>query len=247
MNNVFIGSTINEIEKLSGKKKVWMLPGLAVILTLLSLWGLARLKLGTGILPVTPEQFPILILGWFTSIILPLFIVMAGSDMFSGELTERTIKLSLLKPISRFKVYMSKLLALSAYIVGTLVLVFLLTTIGALFLGSGVNVLGTLAVYTAALIPMLLVAFAVGLISQFFKSGSGVMVFSILLLVGSQALAFVYPRLSDFMISSYLNWHTLFVGAGASGGRILTLFMFMVSYSIIMLTAGYYLFERKEL
>ena len=247
MKNVFFASTLNEIEKLSGKKKVWMLPILAFILTALSLWGLTQLKLRSGILPISPEQFPVLILGWFTGIILPLFIVMAGADMFSGEITERTIKLSLLKPISRFKIYMSKILALSVYIIGTLVLVFLLSNIAAVFLGSGVNIFGILIVYLAAMLPMLLIAFSVALISQFFKSGSGVMVFSILFYIASQALSFIFPEASDFLISTYINWHTLFIGAGASGGRILTLFMFMVSYSIIILTSGYYLFERKEL
>lgn len=247
MNNVFMASTRNEIEKLSGKKKVWMLPILGVLLTALSTWGLMRLKSGTGILPISPEQYPILILGWFTSVILPLFIVMAVSDLYSGEQTERTIKLALLKPITRFKLYMSKQLAIGAYIIGTLLFVFLLSTGASFLIGGTPALLGALVAFGVAVVPMLLVAFTVGLIAQFFKSGSGVMVFSILALLGSQALAVVQPRFSDFLISSYLNWHMLFVGAGASGGRIITLFMFMVSYSIIMLTAGYYLFDRKEL
>jgi len=173
---------------------------------------------------------------------MPLFIVMAGADMFSGEISDRTIKITLLKPISRFKVYMSKILALSAYILGTLIMVFIVTNIAALFLGNAGNLLGNAIVFFAALLPMLLIAFYVGLISQFFKSGSGVMVFSILFFIASEVLSVLYPKVADFLMPAYLNWHTLFSGYSFAGPRILTLFMFMVSNSIINLTTGYYLF-----
>lgn len=247
MNEVFIASTRNELEKLSGRKKIWMLPGIGVAMIALSLWGLLWLKGGSGLMPVQPSQYPLLILGWFTSLLLPLFIAMAGADVFAGEQGDRTIKLALLKPISRFKLYMSKQAALGIYIIGTLGVLYVLSVVATVILGGHLPAAETILAYGAAILPMLLVAFTVGFIAQFFKSGSGVMLCSILLFAASNAIGLMAPKFSDYLISSYLNWHVLFIGAGGNVGRIVTLFMFLLAYSIIMLTAGYFLFERKEI
>jgi ABC-2 type transport system permease protein len=247
MNNSFYMSTRNEIEKLSARKKYWALPVLAICLSVSAVWALSSLKNNTGILPVDAAQFPILILGWFTGLILPLFIAMAAADLFSGELGERTLKIALLQPITRFKLFMSKLAAIAAYIVFSLGFVLVISVLASLLLGVDLYLTQTLTAYVSAIVPMLLIGIAAAFIAQFFKSSSSVLVFSILAFIASKTLAVIFPGIADAFITTYTNWYMLWISGTPNVSKMIILFMFMLSYSIILLTSGYCLFDRKEL
>jgi ABC-2 type transport system permease protein len=111
MSNVGAG-ILNEIEKLFLKKKNILY---IVVSALIPIIGAALARaLGNriGIYVITPSYFPILILSLLVNIIIPLFIFSTAADLFAGERSERTLKIVLIRPVTRFKIYYPRVLQL---------------------------------------------------------------------------------------------------------------------------------------
>lgn len=250
MRTIYL-NTINEIDKLFHRKKTIVLLALSALIAVAGAVITGYFQQGLGITPVTPGDFPIYILGFFTNLFLPLFVFMAVADSFSGEQGERTLKTLLLRPISRFKVYASKIGAIGFYIVVNLGIVLLLSLATTLVLGGfgelAAGVLPAIGAYLVAVLPMLLLGMATAFVAQFFKGSSGALTISILAYMGAKLVSTLFPRLSDMVLTSYTDWHLLWINGFASSGRIFTVFMFILAYSIIFMSSGYLLFERKEM
>lgn len=61
--------------------------------------------------------------------ILPLLIASVAVDTFSCEFGDKTLKIILLRPISRFKVFTSKIICIGTYIIVNLFIVFIVSSI----------------------------------------------------------------------------------------------------------------------
>lgn len=249
--NALHASTFNEIQKLFLRKKTIALLAVTAAVPVLSAIAASLLKGGLGTYSVGSAGFPVMVLGFFTSFLLPLFICMAAVDLFSGELGDRTLKIALLKPVTRFKVFVSKILAVAVYIVVSLAVVFLSSLVSGIFVSGGQEILKgllkSILAYGVAIFPMILIGITAALIAQFFRSSSGALVVSILAYAASKIASVIAPKLSNVMITSYTDWHLLWIGNTVLTGKVFIVFMFILSYSIIFLTSGYYLFERREL
>ncbi|MCX8132182.1 MAG: ABC transporter permease [Clostridia bacterium] len=241
---------LSEITKLLLKKKSVMLLVFSALIPILSLILVSFFQSGLGINPINAIDFPITVLGYFTGLFLPLFVVMAAADLFSGEIGERTIKIALLRPITRFKVYMSKIISIAIYISVYLGIVYIVSTVLGLFLEGRENILQAIlknfAAYIVAIVPMLLLGIAAAFISQFFKSSSGTLVISVLLFIIIKIAAVAVPDISGLTPISNMDWHLLWLSGSVSISKLFSVFMFMFSYSIIFLASGYLMFERKE-
>jgi ABC-2 type transport system permease protein len=204
-----------------------------------------------GVLTVNTAGLPIFILGLFTSLILPLFIFMWTADIFAGEVGEGTLKIVLVRPISRFNIYVSKIMALSLSTILLLGTTLIFSLISGLFLGGTANQYLTafssgLKSYILAIVPMVSLGITAAFIAQFFKSSSGALATAILVYVAGRALPLVYPVASKVLLFSYTNWHVMWQGVSLAPERLLYAFLIMLSTSIILFTAGFYLFDIKE-
>ena len=125
----------NELFKISKKKKLIVAGILSA--ALLALIGLVLIGLNniTGIGLMSKGEFAILILPFFEYTIIPLFTAFVAIDMFSGEFSNDTIKLTLTRPISRTKVYFSKVLACATFLGAFLVFTMLVAVVVSLFNG----------------------------------------------------------------------------------------------------------------
>src|SRR4051794_30382829 len=101
-------NVINETEKQFLKKKSVFFLILSVLFPIAGAALIANFQDKFGIASITASDYPILILGLFTSFVLPLFIFIAAADSFAGEASANTLKIVLVRPISRFKIYLSK-------------------------------------------------------------------------------------------------------------------------------------------
>lgn len=250
MNTLSV-NIINETQKLFSKKKTAVLFVLTALITIFAAVLVSNFESRLGIIAVASSDFPIFVLNLFAGFFLPLFVCMVTADLFAGEMDERTLKISLLRPITRFKVYTAKLCTAGIYIIISLGFIFILSLILSFLLVGGnsviMSLLKGLTAYAAAAVPMLLIAVATAFMAQFFKSSSGVLTFSIFIFIAMKIMAVIFPQYSQFLITSYVDWHLLWSGGKILTNQILNLFMFMVSYSIIFLATGFYMFDRKEL
>ncbi len=243
-------SVRNEVVKMALKKKnrFFLLMTFALPIGAGLLMGNLQNGLGLGV--VTSGEFPIFVLGLLTVFFLPLFVFMGSADQFSGELGDRMLKNALVRPISRFKVFASKQAALAISIAAYLLVALLGSAGAALFLGGGLelgNAIDWLTAYAAAFLPLLSLSVTAVFLAQFFASGIGALTVSVLLYVALKAGAFVLPQLNAYSPTAYLNWHTLWLGDPLPAGQIGSVFMFLAACCILLFTAGFYFFDKKEL
>jgi len=241
---------INETLKIFYKKKTMFFMIITVLIPIGTVVLEAILKGNTGI-SLFGSMGPVLfILGLFMNIFLPLFIAMICCDLFSGELGDKSIKIALLRPISRMKVFISKITATAIYIVASLVVVFVVSCLSLLIAGRFSAFSGLISwvlAYALSIVPMLVIIFALAFICQFFKSSSGAITVSILAFIALKAAAPFFFNISRVLFTFYTDWYLMWIGNSLLVGKIFNVFMLFLSYSIIFLSAGFYMFDRKEL
>lgn len=247
--NSFTACTFNEIEKMIRRKKAIIYFFIALLIPAGMAVGLWLIQNRVGVSPSL--DFPIFTLGMFTNYLLPLFIFTLGADLFAGEAADRTLKLTMTRPVSRFHVFAAKNTAIALYGVVILAAVYIVSMISWLVLDvSGVTsagILEGLKAYGVAIIPMLLVTIIASFLSQLFKSSSGALTASLLFYIACWALSFLSPVISRLSPFHYIDWHLLWVGQTAGFSSMLIAFLFLFSYSLLFFIGGYGLFDRKQL
>ncbi|MFJ5714527.1 ABC transporter permease [Neobacillus sp. NPDC093127] len=243
---MIIANIINETEKLwkHNRTKGFLL--LAILLPVISAIILLFLhnNLGLG------SNLPMLMLRLFTFSLLPLFLFMSASESFSGEVASNTLKLGLVRPITRAKVFSSKVAAINIFL-AILLGVLMITTIISGWLVPGGNItsgfLDIITAYAAAFFPLMAIGFVSVFIAQFFNKSSGAFVTMILIYTAAKFVPFIFPALSVWSIFSYTNWYVLWIGNGAPFATLANSFILMLSYCIMAYSAGVILFEEKQL
>lgn len=249
--NSFIAAIKNENQKLFSRKRTYVFLGISAVIPLITLIFLLYFQNVQGIRITESMRFPSLILSFFTGLLLPLFISMNVIEAFTGEVGEGSLKASLLRPVTRFKIFMAKILSSICYTAISLGLVFVVSTLCGLALrthGSFVSgIAGSFIEYAASLIPLVMITIIVAFISQFFKSSGGALTVCILLFIALKTLSSFFSNASEFFPTSYTNWGNLWTGGYLPVTTLIISFMFMLGYSIIFFASGFYVFERKEL
>jgi ABC-2 type transport system permease protein len=245
-----VANVINETEKQFWKKKTVFFLILSALFPIAGAALIASFQNKLGIASITAADYPIMILGLFTSFILPLFVFMAAADSFAGEVSANTLKITLMRPISRFKIYASKHISLGIYTVLYLAAAGIASVLSGLLFsvktGLTQGILDALLAYAVAAIPFIALTCIAVLIAQFTRSGSGALIICILAYLGVKAAAFFLPQVSLYSLTSYTDWHVLWLSSSITIGKLVNIFMFMAACSILCFTAGFYFFDKKE-
>ncbi len=246
-------SLINELTKMFKKKKFYVLLIIEIIICLGS--GIIGFLIGrvdelTLSSKLMFSNMPMSMLGFFIQVYIPLIIFMEVSDVYNSEFQDGTIRSLFARPISRFKIFASKVSAIaivSAIYLGAL---FIMTTLMKLLNGvqtsSSYGVLEGLVSYAIDLVPLLVLILMAVLIGQIIKSPSLSMLVCIIVYIGLYVVKLLAPAAGGMLFTAYLQWHTLWVGIALPVLPMLTKIMLLLSCGLIFGTAGYYLFERKE-
>lgn len=238
----------NELSLLLYRKKTVAFLLFSAVLPVLAAVSLRSLQPYLGLSAVS-ESFSVEMLGLYTLFWIPLFVFLAAADLFPSEISARTLKLSLLRPITRLKVYLAKTAAIALGIGALLVVLGLVTALCGLFAGTpgnGSDWSRSAAAFFAAFWSMLALAAFFIFIAQFFKTASGALVFSLILYAVMKILPFFIPMFSAFSPVSYTDWHTLWLSSAVSGGKLVLTSMFLASSCVVFLSLGYAKFERRE-
>lgn len=241
-------NTINEIQKLFSKKKFIVFMIFMVVISFLSAFFISSIQAKLVFIAMSSMSFPLMVLSVFVNILLPLLIFMAASELFPGEISDRSLKLVLIMPISRLKIYVSKIIAISILVCLNLFVVFLASTISSLVLH--VNIISlhyVISSYLIDIIPaLILILFAV-FIAQFFTSSSASIISCLLIFAGIKVLSLFISGLNNMIFTSYLNWYSLWTLGTNNFYRNSNIFLMLFAYGIIFFTIGYYIFDRREI
>jgi ABC-2 type transport system permease protein len=247
----FRAAFVNEAFKLLKKKKLIAAVVLSILAVLVGQIAVTTIKHGLGLRIVGSLEFPIVVLSMFTYTILPLFAIFVVIDMFNGEYSSNTMKITLTRPVSRFGVFSAKVLNVALFILANLLFVLILSLLaGFIFNPSTLDILGIVKVvmsYGATFFPVFVFALLVVLLCNVIRGGLAVFFLSILLFIGFSVLSIVFSSYSSFFITSMFDWYTLWISEKVNWFKIIRQTLIMSGCGMMLFTAGYYLFDRKEI
>ncbi|MEH7255416.1 ABC transporter permease subunit, partial [Neobacillus niacini] len=110
MTNTLKANSLNEMEKLLVKKVTKLFLFSAVLIPLLTKLLVNNLFI-TDWMALPAENINFLLLDLFVTILLPIFVFIAATDLFTGDGERGT--LFQVRPISRIELFLSKLIAIS--------------------------------------------------------------------------------------------------------------------------------------
>lgn len=246
----FKAALINEIEKLYKKKKIVVAAVLSIIFIIFGQLTMTGLKNGFGIRAAGSMEFPILILSVVSNTIIPLFAALVTIDSFSGEYSQNTMKIALTRPVTRLKFFTAKIVAVSIFILTNLLFVMIFSVAAGIIFNSNTftltGIIRILVSYIVTLLPMVVLVLFIVIFTNLFRSGAGVFFLSILFFLCFKVLEIVFSQYSSIFFTSLLGWYNLWIMSDCPFWAIIRQFMLIISYGIILFTAGYYLFDKKE-
>jgi len=247
----FKAAFINEIEKIYKKKKAIVLVIISLVVIALGQLMITGVRIGLGVRGASSTEFPILVLSVFVNTILPLFVALVSIDMFAGEFSQNTMKIIITRPVTRLKLFSAKIAAVAFFAILNLLVVMILSTLtGFLFNSVSVTAAGLIRIvvsYLITLIPVVTLALIIIFFANIFRSGAASFFLVIILFVVFKVMEFVFPQYSSLFITSMLNWYNLWLADVLPFGKILRQLLIMSGYAIMFFTAGYYLFDKKDL
>ncbi|MBP1930957.1 ABC transporter permease [Ammoniphilus resinae] len=247
----FRAAFLNETTKLMKKKKILAAAILSVLAVVVGQVAVTAIKHGFGLRVVGSTEFPLVVLSIFVYTILPLFATFVAIDMFNGEFSANTMKITLTRPVTRFGVYSAKVLTIALFIAANLFFVMGLSLLaGLMFNPSSASMLGMLRIvlsYSSSFLPVFVFALLVVWLCNLLRGGLAVFFLSILVFVGFTFLDIVLSHYSSFFITSMFDWYTLWISEKINAFKIMRQLLIMLGSGIMFFTAGYYLFDRKDI
>lgn len=189
------------------------------------------------------EMFP-----FFAEIYVPLIIFMAVCDLFSQEMQDLTIKASLMRPITRFKLMSAKIFA--AFTVGAIFygVIFLICAILQGWLGSitAKYLIQSLLAYLIDLVPLFTAVLFSVLINMLAKTPTLAMFLTIVGYALMKYCNYFMPVLNNMLFTSYMQWHKLWIGSIIPLPALSIKIAIITGSSILLYTCSYILFDKKE-
>ncbi|MEN2776200.1 ABC transporter permease [Acetivibrio clariflavus] len=248
--HTLLTSTKTETFKIFSNKKFVVLFFISVFISLFasSVNLISTRKLGGPL--INNATIPAFVLNFMSSLFLPLFTIMLTSDLFSGEISDKSIIMSLVRPITRNKLYVSKILAIGTSLFVLLLGTFVITEITS-FIGGNISYCLEklpfyIMAYVSAVVPIILLAIITAFFSQFTRSGSLTVIIMICTSVLISALTIIFPEVTPFMPTTYLSWHQNFYSS-LNFTKIINELLYILAYGIIFMFAGSYLFYQKDI
>lgn len=242
------GAYINEIFKISKKKKITVALILSVVSVIIAAIAVYFLNNFAGIRITGSSDFSIMVMSVLSYTLFPLFAAFISIDMFAGEFADGTIKLTLTSPAPRFKVFLGKVLAIASFILVNLMFVMVLSSVVSIFINGGIaNLLRVFASYLMVFFPILIFALVVVLISNIAKGTTSAFMLSILVFLVFNGLGMVFPYFKSLLFTSTFDWYRLILGSYINISKVLRVFLILLGYGIMLFAASYYLFEKREI
>ena len=242
---------LNELEKLLCRKKYTVF----LILDALCCLFTAVVQLLTevfskGVIDASSLFEGMLLQGFsfYLMLFIPLIALMACADLFSGECQDLSIRMVLLRPAARWKIFLSKCLAVYSvcvfYVAAHFIIVFLVKLL------MGQTTAGTayaLGAYLFDLIPVMVIVCFFAFIHQTVRSEGAavalsVVAYGVILIMGK------YVNLANGLVfTEFLTWHGLWLGVTVPIKVLLPKIGILFGTGVALYCGGYELFERKDI
>lgn len=241
-------NTKSELQKLLTRKKYLVITILGALICLLRLGGNLLIAKVSGGEVVIKSNLIMSMLGFVTDIIIPLIVFMAVTDLFASEVQEDTLKASLMRPLTRFKVMTSKSLAVFILSCAVMLVMFIACLVMQIVSGNSLSIVPqSLAAYLIDMIPIIsLVAMAL-LINMISKSPTLAMLLCIVVYIFFKYLNLYVSPLGQMVFTAYTQWHKIWIGSLLPVGALMAKAGILFGSVLILYTLSYIMFDSKDL
>lgn len=240
-------NAVSELYKLIIKKKYIVITIIGALVCVLRLGGSVLVAKVSGGDVVIKSNLIMEMIGFTVDILVPLVVFMAVTDLFASEVQEDTIKASLMRPMTRFKVMTSKSLAALILGAAALVAMFAICLVMQILSGNGLGALPhTFASYLIDIIPIMsLVAMAV-LINMLSKSPTLAMLLCIVVYAVFKYMNYYVSPVGQMVFTAYSQWHRIWIGTSLPVTALLSKMGILFGSVLILYTVSYIIFDRKD-
>ena len=240
-------STKSELQKLLTRKKYLVITILGALICLLRLGGNLLIAKVSGGEVVIKSNLIMSMLGFVTDILVPLIAFMAVTDLFASEAQEDTLKASLMRPLTRFKVMTSKSLAVFILSCAVMLVMFAACLVMQIVSGNSLSIVPqSLAAYLIDMIPIIsLVAMAL-LINMISKSPTLAILLCIVVYIFFKYLNLYVSPLGQMVFTAYTQWHKIWIGSQLPIGSLMAKAGILFGSVLILYTLSYIIFDSKD-
>jgi ABC-2 type transport system permease protein len=248
----FFASYKNEWAKLLSRKKfiVFACIGVAICIFMGLLGRLVSgLMMGQAGIALLLAPTPMGVLPFFLHFLIPFLIFMGVTDLITVESADGTMKAMIFRPVERWKLFYSKILAVVTYAAGYLAVIFVTTVLLSIIFGDVPGVSDFFAAffsYVLSIVPLTIMTAFAALIALTSRSGTLTMFILLISYAVLSAVALIFPIPGEVLFTSYLSWHRLWIGALPDAARLIQMLIIVLGYGVVFFTAGSLLFEKKE-
>lgn len=244
----FLTGTKNELVKLVLKKKYIIL----LILSLLFCAGRVSMEALTSYIAKTNINISSnlsLEMGFFVfEILLPFVAFMGCTDLFATEIQEDTLKASLTKPITRFKLMTAKAAAVFVMCAVYAFLIFSVCCILQVFGGSfkAGYMLTSFMAYIINMVPAAVIICMAIFVNLLIKSPALAMFVNIAGYIFMKYMNIYGNKAGALFFTGYMQWHRIWMGTALPPSAIIMKSGIVIGTGIILFTVSYLLFDKKE-
>jgi len=249
----FLASCHNEWHKLAIRKKYWVFlcvgVGICILWTSVGLFvrNLATRQIGSVSFNLMPT--PMGALPFFLQILIPFLMFMGATDLLTVEGSENSIRAVLCRPVERWKLYASKIVAVVSYAAVYLACIYTASTALNLMFGKALKPADyaiAFISYALTLAPLAVLACFAALVALVGRSGTLTMLLLLLLYMAMKTLPVFFPVTTEMLFTSYLSWYRLWIGVLPGASKALQILVTVLGYGVAFFTAGSLLFDRKD-
>ena len=239
---------LNEMERLVKRKKFLAVALVSLISIALGQVIVVLIKHLSGINVAGASVFPMLVLSVFSYSIIPLFGVFAAADLFAGEFSSNTMKLTLSRPVSRFKIFTAKVTAAAVFVASHFILTMALSVASSIIAsGFKLDFMAVFIAYTVNFFPVFVFVLLAVLLSNILKGPTSVFMVSILAYIVLWVLGVLFSSCSSLFIVPLFDWFTFFTGSIVNIWKILRTLVIILSMGGLLFSAGYFMFEKRKI
>ena len=234
-------NTGSELKKLLMKKKYLVLTVLGAIICILRIGGNVLVSKITGGEVVIKSNLIMEMVGFVFDIF------MAVTDLFASEVQEDSMKASLLRPLTRFKVMTSK--SLAVFVLGCMVTLamFVISLIVQIVSGNSLrSVPITFAAYLIDMIPLIAIVSMALLINMISKSPTLAMLLCIVVYVFFKYLNYYITPVGQMVFTAYSQWHKIWIGNVLPFTALISKIGILFGSILILYTLSYIIFDSKD-
>ena len=243
--NIILANSCNELEKLLAKRVTKLFIVTAALLPFFIKVIVNNLFI-TDWMALPLENINFSVLDLFISILLPLFIFIAATYLFTGEGEQGT--LFQVRPISRIELFLTKNFAICLIVGIQLLTVWLSIMVSSAILGQSFQlsmILTSLGAFLVSWVPLIVLTALAILLAQIVNSSIIAIASMIFLYLVMVFLPYVLPTIMYLLPTSYIDWYMQWHG-NVSFLWIVQTVTYLCSSFALFFSTGYYIFNKKE-